>query len=210
MDNVDLCTLDPELFGRKVCRKLTSLYLADVELTPQQAAVLFNGINDEIASLKSVGLDFNQLSSVEPPILVQAMIRLCRLSLKNTELTPQQVEAIFDALKKPGRLQELTLSGNNLSFVDPIKIERVNALQQMIMCHTNLTMKQVISIVQRASSPEGTKLKRIRWTDEELDGTPEEWQQWHKLFSRATSLGILIFQDTHCPCMDSLYMQLYS
>ena len=201
MDTVDLSTLDADLLGQKVCRKLSSLYLADVELTPQQATALFEGIKEEYNCLRFVGLDFNQLSSVEPSILVQAMTTLQQLTLKNTRLTHQQVEAIFDALEEPGRLQGLTLSGNNLSFVDPAKITRANALQQMIMCHTNLTIKQVISIVEGSLSR--TRLRRIRWTDYELDGTAGEWQTLHFLFSRAASLGINIFQGTKCPCLDA-------
>ena len=130
-------------------------------------------------------------------MLIQAMTTLHQVSLKNTGLTHRQVEAIFDALEDPGRLQGLTLSGNNLSCVDPAKMARVNALQQVIMCHTNLTIKQVISIVEGSLSH--TRLRQIRWTDYELDGRAGERQT---LFSRIASLGINIFQDTKCPCLD--------
>ena len=191
----------------------------------------FIGIKEEYNCLENVSLDFNQLSSVDPFILVQAMTSVLKMTLWNTELTPQQVEAIFDALEEPGRLQVLKLTGNNLSFVDPAKMSRVNALQQIIMCHTKLTMKQVISIAEgsvacpnlklvivesmtkecpknarrmyRATNRQFPKLKRIRWTDEELDGTAEEWENLRELFSRAASRGIHIFQDAgncQCPC----------
>ena len=140
------------------------------------------------------------------------------------------VKLVFP-LGEPGCLQGLTLSGNNLSFVDPAKMTRVNALHQMIMCHTKLTMKQVISIAEgsvacpklklvlvesmnkeceknarrmyRATNRQFPKLKKIRWTDEELDGTAEEWENLRELFSKASSRGIHIFQDAgncQCPC----------
>ena len=172
------------------------------KLTPQQATVLFMFIKEENNCLRNVSLDFNKLSSVEPFILGQAMTLLRFLSLKDTGLTRQQVDAIFDALGKPGRLQGLTLSGNNLSFVDPTKIVRVNALQQIMMCFCKLTMAQVLSIV--AGSLIRTKLKKVRWAAVELDGTSLQWQRLHELFFVATSLGIPIFQDTRCPCIDNM------
>ena len=203
MSGVDLASMDFILFAKKVTMQLVTMYLTDVELTPQQATALFMCIQEEKNCLRNVSLDFNKLSSVEPSILVQAMTLLRFLSLKDTGLTRQQVDAIFDALQKPGRLQGLTLSGNNLSFVDPTNIVRVNALQQIMMCSCKLTMKQVISIV--AGSLTSTKLKKVRWTAVELDGRSLEWQRLHELFYEATSLGILIFQDTRCPCIE--YMQ---
>ena len=170
-----------------------------MELTPQQGNALFICIKEEDNCLQNVSLDFNNLSYVEPSILVQAMNLLRFLSLKDTRLTPQQVDVIFDALQEPGRLQGLTLSGNNLSFVDPTKIWRVNALRHIIICHSKLTMKQVKSIV--AGSLVSTKLKKVRWTEAELDGTSQERQRLHVLFYEATLLGITIFQDTKCSCI---------
>ena len=229
MDHVDLSAMDADFFGKEVCSKLVSLDLTNVGLSTQQATDLFIGIKEEHNCLKNLWLDFNQLSSVEPFILVEAMTTLSKMGLNSTELTPQQVESIFDALEEPGQLQELYLTGNNLSFVDPAKMTRVNAVQGMTMCHTKLTMKQVISIAEgsiecpklkwvieesmnkecaksarrmyRATNRQFPKLSWIRWTDEELDGTAEEWERLHALFSRAASRGMHIFQDTWCQCV---------
>ena len=232
MDHVDLSPVDSDLFGKDICSKLFTLNLANVALTHQQASALFIGVKEEFNCLENVTLDFNQLSPVEPFILVQAMTTLTEMTQRSTGLTPQQVEVIFDALEEPGRLQVLNLTGNNLSFVDPAKMVRVNAVQEMIMCHTKLTMKQVISITEgslpkafepkvlkwvrvesmhtectknvrrmyKAKMDHCTKLKRVRWTDEELDGTAEEWEKLQTLFSRATLRGIHVFQDAGCQC----------
>ena len=198
MDEVDLSAVDAKMFGRNICCKLISLHLTNVELTTQQATSLFVGIGEESSCLENLWVDFNSLSSVEPFIFVQAMTALRLLSLNNTGLTSQQLEAIFDALEEPGHLQRLNLAGNNLFLVDPAKMARVNSLQEIILCLTNLTMQQVISIAE--GSLEGTKLKRVRWTDEDLVnlGTEEEWERLQVLFARAASLGINIFQDTGC------------
>ena len=91
----------------------------------------------------------------------------------------------------------------HLSFVDPTTIVRVNALQQIMMCFCKLTMTQVLSIV--AGSLTRTRLKKVRWTAVELDGTSMEWQVLHKLFYEASSLGIPIFQDTRCPCIENMH-----
>ena len=196
MSSFDLAPMDPDLFSsRRVCSKLVTLYLIDVELTPQQANALFIGIKKR----GQLPTNFNKMSFVEPSILVQAMTHLHFLSLKSTRLTPQQLDAIFDALQEPGRLQGLTLSGNNLSSVVPTKIWRVNALRHIIICHSKLTMKQVKSII--AGSLVSTKLKKVRWTEAELDGTSQEWERLHALVYEATLLGIHSFQDTKCSCI---------
>ena len=85
----NLATLDPSLFARVVCglREVAVMYCS---LTPSQLQTLFHSVRQG-SSLTAVDLSHNDLSSVDPEILAEAVNKLETVALNRTCVTCEQV-----------------------------------------------------------------------------------------------------------------------
>merc|ERR1712129_629216 len=91
------------------------------------------------------------LSPVDADILAQAVTQLQEVGLGWTDLTPQQVEAIFAAFETSSKTKILRIGVNNLSSVDPDVLARVvNKLETVDMQGTDLTEQQMTRILTKS------------------------------------------------------------
>jgi len=103
------------------------VWLGDTQLTPQQVTAICTAITGN-SQLKSLSLYGNNLSSVNADILAQAATQLEEVELGYTQLTPQQVKAIFAALDTSTQTKKLGICYNNLSSVDLDVLEKYDGL----------------------------------------------------------------------------------
>jgi len=103
--DADLSSLHPELLAQAVTQ-LEEVELSNGQVTIQQAAAICTAIlgNSRLKRLELTNLD---LSSVEAPIMAQAVTELEELSLCNTRLTSQQAVSTFSAIDSATKLRIL-------------------------------------------------------------------------------------------------------
>ena len=71
------------------------------------------------SNIKSISMSGINLESVEVEALVKVANKLCKIELSNTELTDEQITALVSSLRENQEIQEVDLSDNTLTGVDP-------------------------------------------------------------------------------------------
>jgi len=110
----DLSSIRTDLLAEAVTQ-LEEANLAYTDLTSEQVETIFAAL-DKPSQLRILQMSGNNLSSVDPEVLAQAVTQLVEVELNDTQLAPQQVEAILAALKTPGKLKELQIQDTHLSL----------------------------------------------------------------------------------------------
>ena len=120
------------------------------------------------------------LSSVDAGLLARVVDKLEEVSFLDTELTGKQVEAVMAALRAEGCLvKKLNISFNNLSIVEPrLLASLVNRLEEVRMHKTQLTVKQVETVLTRSLVK--TSLRRLV-----MEGNEENSELDEDLVARA-------------------------
>ena len=128
----------PSYRFRSVSSVTLSLSFHD-KLSDGQLKELFSNFS-KLPDLKLKHLDIchNDLSSIKPSVLSQAVVRLEEVWLFWTELTGQQVEDIFHLVIKAGaegrlRLRSLYISQGNVSSLSPSVIQQVNEILHLFV-----------------------------------------------------------------------------
>jgi len=139
----NLSAVDAKILAQPVTQ-LEEVNLYKTQLTPEQVTAICTAIAGD-SQLKTLELTGSDLSRVDAEILAKAITKLEEVELVNTQMTPQQVEAIFAALNGPTQLKRLIISANNLSTVDPRELAlAVNKLEEVWMDRTSLSKQQVV------------------------------------------------------------------
>ena len=129
-----------EIFPSYRFRSVSSVTLSfHDKLSDGQLKELFSNFS-KLPDLKLKHLDIchNDLSSIKPSVLSQAVVRLEEVWLFWTELTGQQVEDIFHLVIKAGaegrlRLRSLYISQGNVSLLSPSVIQQVNEILHLFV-----------------------------------------------------------------------------
>ena len=150
--NTSVCRLEPGLLCRLVSR-LQEVVLRGACLTSTQATALCCTLTG-ISRLKSLDLSVNNLSLIDPSLLVGAITRLVEVKLVRTNLTREQASAICSALPHASRLRGLDLSHNNLSSVSPtLLVPAIWSLEEARLWGCSLTGQQLESLCRALRQP---------------------------------------------------------
>ena len=103
----------PELLAAAVT-KLERLNLNSSGLSSNQTEAIFSAIQAPGSRLRTLELQHNDLSSVEPGLLARAVTRLEEVNFQNARMTPGQATAILTALCEGHCLRRLRLVGSCL------------------------------------------------------------------------------------------------
>ena len=159
--------IDPELLA-KVVTKLQKLDVMDTNLTQQQTEAIFTAISEGSKMIK-LNIAENNISKIDPGLLVKAVTNLQILDVMDTNLTQQQTEDIFTAVSEESKMIELNISENNMSGVDPgLLAKAVNKLETLDIELTQLTHQQAAAILSAVS--EGSKLTKLIISSNNLSG----------------------------------------
>ena len=84
------------------------------------------------------------LASVEVESLVRVANKVCKIELSNTELTDEQITALVSSLRENQEIQEVNLSDNTLTGVDPdLLATAMSTTRKLSLVNTGLTVVQV-------------------------------------------------------------------
>jgi len=164
--NTSLSTANPALLAWAVA-KMEDVIIADsqsdsdqwryTDLTPQQLTAIFTALSVS-SNIKKLDLTGNDLSSVDAELLARPFTQLEVVDLENTQLTPQQVRAIFTAMTGNSKLRALFLKNNDISSVDAdILAQTVTQLECIDLGNSCLTPHQVETIFAAISSSSNLK-----------------------------------------------------
>ena len=156
---VEMSSLEPGLL-RSVVR-LESCRLSFTRLTPQQVSTIFRAIQEtEELKLRDLNISWTNVSSLEPR-LFSSVVRLASCHLADTRLTQQQVSTIFTAIQenKDLELQDLNISGANVSSLQPSLFRSVVRLASCNLSSTRLSRQQISTIFTAIEKTKDVKLR---------------------------------------------------
>ena len=143
---VDLSSVAPDLLA--TAAKLNELNISDVLLTPEQTRMLWRAIEEE-SSFSSFQFAGVNLDSVNPEALAEVARRAFKIDLCNAALTADHVNALVSALDKNEKIQEVNLSDNSLTDVEPELLGRALAkTTNLKLVNTSLTTEQVKQLLR--------------------------------------------------------------
>ena len=125
--------------------KLSELHISNTVLTQEQIASLWTAFkNNTECDIKSISMSGINLASVEVEALVGVASKVCKIDLSNTELTDEQITALVSSLRENQEIQEVDLSDNTLSGVDPdLLATAMSKTRKLSLVNTGLTVVQV-------------------------------------------------------------------
>ena len=140
---------------------------ADLKLRISDLEQLLRSV-EKLDRLKYLDIPRSNLSSFKPIRLAKMVSKLLALDISNCSLTNKQVHAIFEVLSKNSKMENLHISDNDLSTVEPdILAISANKLLGLEMNRCHLTSEQGQAIFNRMS--EETKLVSLRVFESKID-----------------------------------------
>ena len=142
----DLSSVDPELLAWSLIQ-LKRVKLFFTHLGFVQVLTLLTALCTEDASLESLFLgkgSTHVLAEMDAGVLARAVANLVEVRIANSQLVPEQVEAIFATLGRPeSRLRKLRLGCNDLASVDPrLMASVVNKMEEVELEGARMTSQQ--------------------------------------------------------------------
>jgi len=156
----------PQFLGTERCKAIQKLAVKAVSEELFLAIEAHSGI-EVLEVSRTDDLSKGDLSSLEPALLVRVLFKMEEVKFINftthfsTFLTPQQMQAIFEAAVSSPKLKKLSLVGAMWTSVDPNTIARVaSEVEELhITRNTGLDRHQTQAIFEAAST--STKLKKL-------------------------------------------------
>ena len=144
----DLSGVDLRLLDMAVI-KLELLEIYGTNLTQKQIVAILTAVRKG-SKITELDIGGNDLSGVDPELLVKTVTKLKMLDVTSTQLAPHQIVPIITAVTDGSNMTELRIAWNNLSQVDPGLLEKtVINLELLAIYRTNLTQKQIVAILHR-------------------------------------------------------------
>ena len=152
--NLNLDSLDPSLLAGAATwvetLDIEGNFYSGTQISPSMAETVFKAISQP-SRLRNLLIAHNDLSLVQPAILARAGTSLHTLDVSYTQLTQEQVEAIFSNIILGSKLRDLSVKGVNLSTSDPkLLVRAVNKLQRVNIDCTSLTCEQGTGILTQS------------------------------------------------------------
>ena len=190
--------MDSVLLAQAV-NKLETLKLWDPQLTTKQLHEIFTVMSND-TRLKSFEIRGVHLHTVNADLLASAVNNIETVSLLETQLTTNQVNAIFTAAcgdSKKSNLMNLSIRSSCLAAVDPYLLARaVNMLKTVDLWNTHLTSLQMSSILNH--SRVNTLLKKMV-----IDGVT--WTGVNGLLTQTNKcISMLLLIQTRVPWLEGL------
>ena len=172
----DCSSVSPHTLSQSIV-KLEKVNLNKTSLSSTQVNSIFKTLHTEKLTLDKVNLRWNNLYSVSAGLLSEALVNLEVVNLSLTDLTAQQVEAVFAAIVGGNvlRLKSLSVSYNNLGEVPMESLSQAAVeLEEINLYRTELSSVQVREILLQIVKTRGGKLHSINLGGNNLSSVPPE------------------------------------
>lgn len=163
--DVELAGLSPSLLATMATKMRSVSFHSSLlnQLSEQQILAIVNKLNHPTSQTKTLAIFFdNNLSSLPASTLAWALASLSHLTLVFQKLNCDKYNCLFKEIGE-GRasLQSLSLSGNDLSRVDPQLLGQATVrLVTLNLSDTKLTSLHLESLLSSLAQP-GTRLRKL-------------------------------------------------
>ena len=128
-------------------QNLTSLKMSETVLDPDNISTMFTNLQ-LVHHLRELRMDGTALSSVDPVLLSDAVVRVDTVHLNYCWLYCDHIEFILDAVNTDTRLRHLNLSGNHFEDVNvDLLMNALHYIDTLEMEWANLTEEHVSALV---------------------------------------------------------------
>ena len=145
--------------------------LCELDLTARQLSSVIRLVVERRSSLTSLNFSGSDLSSVSPQLLSRATVRLQRATFYDSNLTADQVRAVFTGILEAEdlRLERLKITLTGLESVEPGTLSRalVRVREVPLLSSTNLTEQQMTAVFTQIAHTPLLRLSKLRlhWMD---------------------------------------------
>ena len=114
----DLSRLEADQMARSVVR-LQEIFLLNTRLTTLQAELILARIVSSRSPLRGLYIGDNNLASVSPTLLAQAVVELQTVSLDDTNMSPEHFTALLTVISQCGhtKLRHLDMQGMHINLL---------------------------------------------------------------------------------------------
>ena len=145
MSILDVSSVEPALLTSAVA-KMEKVKMAECYLTTEQVQALFNKLIED-TNITSLDMSHNNLSSIDPTLFVTALNKLTQVYIDTTEVTSQQMEALFNCMNVNTNIKSLSIANSTLSLIEPtLLVTVIEKLLDLDISYTTLTAHQIIML----------------------------------------------------------------
>ena len=160
---VEISHISPDIISEATI-KLETFIAPLCDPTSEQVSAIFNKLTtSEYHKLTTLNLDHNDLSSIPTETLVGGISGLEKVDLSNSNLTAEQLAAIFAKLStfEKHKLRNFLLGKNDLSSISTENlVTGISGLEGANLSQTSLTTEQLTGIYRMVAE---RKCSRLRW-----------------------------------------------
>ena len=163
--------VDTQLFS-KVLNKLEVVAVNNIGASEEHLQSLFARMSQEESRIRKLNVTGNNLSSIAPDVLGAAVTKLEEIRIGHTNLTREQVQAIFSHLHERCHLTRLYIPFIDLFTVQPeIFASVVSNIEKVDIGNTKLQQHQATELFA-ATSTKKARLKNLIIRGNDLSGVP--------------------------------------
>ena len=174
----NLSEVPAEVLASAVVR-VQEVKLSHCSLTFAQSEAILLRIAEAgaVTRLSVLDLHGNNLATVPPATISAALLRLAQVEVHMTELTSEQVVAIFQRIASQDspelKLKKLVIWSNDLSTVPSESLSKASVkLEEVSLFLTRLTRDQVNALLTRIVETDDLKLRSLDVCDNDLSSVP--------------------------------------
>jgi len=161
--DTDLTGLDAVLMGSAI-NKLEKVNISGSKLVGEQLNPMVEQF--EFKVLKDLNLDYLDLSKMSLENTCKLLKSLQKISLKKSNLTPEQLNFFWSALAEPGEyrgeLKDINFHGNNFSSIcSAALMDGAIKLQSLDLSHTNIPTEAICKVFHSISTREENSLRNL-------------------------------------------------
>ena len=159
--------LPRELLKDMIPLNLKILELSGTNLTPPQMETILLKIS-QLPTLEKLDLTRNILTEIDKDILAETLSNVEELGLMQTELSRDQVDALFRQILKKQKTKEVNLYEVNLKGVEKsLLAETVKTMETAVLFFTSITFDQISTLM--VAIKKGSKLSTLYLNEDLLN-----------------------------------------
>jgi len=163
----------PKVFSAAL-NKLQIVDLSQIDVDHSQCRALIEAISRD-TKIENLDISSNNLATIEPDILAEAVNNLRKVDISNTNLTSCQIERILKGINFVSKLKDLDIDQNRLIMISPdLLATAANSLERVVL--SKLTMVQTARMFDGMSK--FSSLKHLSIQDVSFLGNPENAMDW--------------------------------
>jgi len=143
--------------------KLEGVSLHGSRLIPEQIEAILTAVNNGDTKLKGLDMGKNELQGVDPDLFAGAVCKLETACFFASDITAEQMKALFSAYNEDCLLKNLDLGANTMSSLEPeLLASAVAKMENCYLMGTEITGDQINALLKQIL--EKTRLRNLKFS----------------------------------------------